>query len=699
MRHLPKNFCIFLIPSVIVVSCWDSAGKAPTPEKREQPGAYEVSNQSPVMGKKPRSSEHFHSPRKRREDNYTADRLVLFTDDIEGVQKKKTRIANEYRNAMILTTPQRVGKSLLVPDDALISFGIGVAEQSIDGKGDGILFRLHVKRGDAGENKIFERYIDAKNTADDRRWFDAEVDLAKYANMTVTLIFEVLGSRETVDKRAPNNTDDFAVISDPTLVTRARDKKEDANYNVVLLSIDTLRADHLGCYGYSRPGISPNIDAIAKKGVLFEQAISQAPWTTPSHMSMLTGLLPSFHRVNESYLRFHSSMRGKGGGYRILAEDIATLPEKLRANGYRTFAITSGGTVAGQLGFHKGFDVFWETPLLNKIDFLDKWFQKNRNEKFFMFLHTMRVHAPYMDFTYAEEVMSKEHIKALSDYLTKAKTNNIGKSIGVPSEDDAALIFSELHALKKMGLFNARVTKTLYDGGINTTDGFVGRLVEALKRNDLGDNTIVIVTSDHGEEFADRDPEKFYDYHGRNLFDEMIRVPLIMLLPEPFPRGKQIVRQVRLIDIMPTVLELLDIEHEKTEVQGVSLLNLMKNQEDHDPLIAVTEATASGPEKKSLRTNSAKYICENSMTGPNNWERIFVPEEPDKELLYNLILDPGEKRNLADEESEEMKLLSSKLKGIMRQAVQLNAEKNSHRRTTIDAETKKRLIELGYISH
>jgi arylsulfatase A-like enzyme len=177
----------------------------------------------------------------------------------------------------------------------------------------------------------------------------------------------------------------------------------------------------------------------------------------------------------------------------------------------------------------------------------------------------------------------------------------------------------------------------------------------------------------------------------------MIRVPLIVLMPKSFPRKKRIASQVRLIDIMPTVLESVGIPYEKSTIQGVSLLPLMTGQKNLAELVAFTEATAVGPEKKSVRTLRKKYISETDMPDNNMWERIFVPENPDIEMLYDLIRDPEEKTNIAQENPKQVKLLSKQLLNLMGEAVRQHSKQQTSRRIVVDEAMKQRLKELGYI--
>ncbi len=629
----------------------------------------------------------------RLKDQYSADDLSLYAKDYEGVFKKKIRINNEFRNALVLLTPNRIEETVNVPFGAHLRFGFGIWEDSYGSEGEGVQFNLHVKNKD-GIRKVFSEQIDPKHNVRDRRWFDVDLDLEGFVHQEVTLIFEVFGSSHIVDETS--NEDDFAVISDPR-IEKLNETKINQDYNIILISIDTLRADHLRCYGYKREDISPYIDQLAEEGVLFENAISQAPWTIPSHMSMLTSLLPSYHRVNESYEKFLHFLVGRGSGYRILPEDIPTLPEILRKNGFNTFAITSGGTVAGKLGFFKGFDVFKEIPLLENLDQVEQFIKEHQNRNFFMFLHTMRVHAPYSDLHYAHEVMKKKEVHELEEFINGIVPDSIEGISDVPFENDRVLIIAERKKLIEMELFTKNVTETLYDGGIKETDEFIGQLMESLKKLGIMNHTIIIVTSDHGEEFGDHNPMYYYDWHGRSLYDEMVRVPLIFVLPDRFQKGKRVEDQVRLIDIMPTLLEFISLPFQNSDMQGASLLPILKGESVEDELLAISEAISCGPESKSIRNNKFKYIYTVDLEDEIHGERAFISDHPDREELYDLLEDPFEKYNVLLQHPDLSASLKKEINETFKDAVSGSYSSKDEKRVIVDEEMRRRLKALGYI--
>jgi len=514
----------------------------------------------------------------------------------------------------------------------------------------------------------------------------------------VDIIFDVKGSAKVLPpfERKVNNVDDFLAISNPKIILN--NPPVNANdMNIILFSVDTLRADHLGCYGYRRKDISPYIDALAKNGVLFENAISQAPWTAPSHMSIFTSLLPSYHRVNKSVVsheHFLELMKEASinnakleRGYRILSENITTLPEVLKSAGYLTRAFTGGGHINGATGFCKGFDTYGNESLIfsDKEHFskVTKWLKKNKKQKFFLFLHTYKTHIPYEDTVYADEVMSKSVIEELKN-MTKLRN---AKEIKNTREFDS-IIFKEF--LERKALFSKKILETLYDGEVNEADRYIGALIGYLKKTGILNKTIIVFTSDHGEEFCDHS-KNFYNSHGTSLYNEIIHVPLMFFIPG-LSKNVRIKQQVRLIDIMPTLLDIVGIDYDANKMQGTSLLSILKGDKTDKHLVAISESvTNDNVEQKSIRTNKVKYIYTVKI---KNDERILVSKKPDREELYDLVHDPKEQYNIFSSEQNLGNVLRKKINKILKKAL---VNKTKVRTMKIDKNMRNSLKSLGYI--
>ena len=434
-------------------------------------------------------------------------------------------------------------------------------------------------------------------------WHQRRIDLAELAGEKVRFLF-------LAEPASPPGSDATAspVVAWGEPLLRA--ERPGPPVNVVLVSIDTLRADRLGSYGYGKD-TSPQLDALARQGVRFDQAISQAPWTTPSHMSMLTSLHPSSHKVNES---FRKPEKGEfGEGYRRLADDVVTLAEVLQRSGFATVAAVGGGTTSGQLGFDQGFDHYLELPAggtETHWETMRRQLADLHGVPFFLFLHTFEVHAPYTHTEYTRPLLTDAQFEELNQAARKEGFENY---------------------LRKSGLMRREITSALYDGGIRYVDEFlIGALIAELKKLGIYDRTLLLVTSDHGEEFGEHDPNRFYDAHCTDLYDSLIRVPLILRMPGRFARGQVVGEQVRLIDIPPTILELLGLAV-PSAMEGSSLVPFMEGIGDAAPRWAMSEATCTGPEWKSIRSLERKYIM--SHFAPGAWWEVDLGEQIDIEAI------------------------------------------------------------------
>ena len=413
--------------------------------------------------------------------------------------------------------------------------------------------------------------------------------------------------------------------------------------NIILISIDTLRADHLGSYGYPK-NTSPEIDRFASESILFENAIAQASWTPSSHMSIMTSLYPSVHKVKE----FKGSPKvGR------LDDSVVTLAQVLKANDYRTVSFNGGRYVNKEFGFDRGFDLYSSSgyeniEITNNATF--NWLSENRDQKFFLFFHTYEVHTPYLPpVPYGEKFLpgyNKSMDRKYTLGLEGVKTDEIWKVIA------------------------------LYDGEINYVDHEMGRLFDALDDLDLSNNTIVILTSDHGEEFLDHGRIG----HSETSYQELIHVPLIIRYPGI--KDKRIKNLAQSIDIMPTVLDSLNITVTGTlNSQGVSLLPLVKEGKNVNPY-AYSEGGVNG-EIKAIIDENVK------------WKYIYNVEDKNEEL-YDLENDPFEQTNLTDERPEITEKLKEKLLWRMGENERLG-ESYSSSAAELENETREALRNLGYV--
>jgi len=528
--------------------------------------------------------------------------------------KKKVTIGNEQRSAVFAPSATSIECSVSVPARAFLDFGYGISPDAWSRAGDGCEFEVLLSENGAVES-LFSHYINPKMRKEHRKWFDARIDLSRWASKDVTLTFSTRGTYSVKPpfKREPDVRYDYALWSSPFI---ARDDEWQRNPNVVLVSIDTLRADHVSCYGYDRD-TTPNIDALAADSVLFEHAITPAPWTLPAHASLFTGLLPFQHGVQNFYQK--------------LSAEALTLAEELRARSFLTLGVASFEYLFPDYGLVQGFDeYFFRYPLRAEkiveraLDMLDR----HRGKRFFMFLHFFDPHDPYnppapyntMFCPFGEKgCLKKEHKSPIKAFLS-------GRRRPKESDMEAAI--------------------ALYDGEIRFVDEQLSFLFERLKELDLWDNTMIVITSDHGEEFWDHGSLS----HGFRLYEEQVRVPLVVKLPYIRNAGAKVERQVGLIDVAPTILAELGIEAEICG-PGESLFS-RPNLELAQERYYVSETVAHGVKRLCLRTNILKYITPNCY----NYKGLSFRSA---ELLYDLRDDPHETENLIAPEAELVALLKT----------------------------------------
>jgi arylsulfatase A-like enzyme len=418
--------------------------------------------------------------------------------------------------------------------------------------------------------------------------------------------------------------------------------------NVVLISIDTLRADHLGCYGYGPP-TSPQLDRFCERAVVFENAIAQAPATLPSHASMFTSMLPSHHGALWSTRT-------------PLSEKVTTLAEILQARGYQTVGIHGGGQVSGELGLGQGFDRYVEIRdrFGQTVTAAVEWLQQRPAGPFFLFLHTYEVHHPYAPPPQVLELFEDGYAGALPNEITLRHCRQINGREEPPLEIDEADL--------------DHIVAT-YDAGIRSVDGALARLVAALGEGGLLDDAVVIFTSDHGEEF---DEHGTVGWHSHTLYDELLRVPLVLKLLGDAHGGQRVRRLVRSIDLAPTVLDVLGLPPHPS-FEGMSVMSLLDSE--GQPRVAVSQMDKKyDPPISSLRTSGWK-LYEDRL-----WGRVY------RARLFDLGSDPGEQRNVLASNYDVARTLATRLREIeaSRQTMAGDAAE-------VSDELWRRLKSLGYV--
>ncbi len=447
--------------------------------------------------------------------------------------------------------------------------------------------------------------------------------------------------------------------------------------NIVIFSIDTLRADHLGCYGYPRE-TSPALDQFAREGILFSRVISQAPLTTPSHISLFTGLTPPAHQVQQV---------SPQGISNALSEAILSLPEILQTRGYLTLGLHGGGAMNKDFGFGRGFDdyllfftipqtitepeILWRRAETKIREFIDAGRKKNR--PLFLFLHHYYCHSPY--------VKSPENFR-----LKFIKDPPPGLPV-VVEQTGSGINYSNIDKdfWSKLDLSNPvhrRHAVDLYDGAVAYSDYLVSRLIELLKAEGSYDNTLLIILSDHGEEFYEHQGQTY----GR-LFGEHLLVPLLIKFPGKENQGKVVSSPVRIIDVMPSILDYFTIP--LPSMQGVSFLPLLKDDKIVPAPLPVSYTGNDYGIYRAIRLEKDGYAYIHN-----------TAEKLGDEWLIDLRNDPQEQRNLAEERPDLL------IKFRAAAAAELQKDEAFSSQTAarpsesfpVDSNLRKQLKALGYLN-
>jgi len=458
----------------------------------------------------------------------------------------------------------------------------------------------------------------------------------------------------------------------------------------VLVVIDTLRADHLGAYGYARD-TSPRLDALAADATLFENAVSPSPWTLPAVASIMTALYPSIHGADtpsplgDARWLFDETFAPTSA----LDESRTTLAELLQAEGFATAGFVEGSFPAAVFGMGQGFDVYRDndTPGVRfNVENLLDWLDEEQPERFFIYLHTVEVHSPYQPVAlqplFAERNPGAPvayYERALEEERARFAAIDFDPDYAGPIDGDFRSIWSIAQAGGRSSRRDLEHLVALYDRGIAYTDYWMGQLIDGLEARGLYDETLFVVTSDHGDEFLEHGGVE----HSRTYFEEMLRVPLIVRDPRE-GRGEAVADQVGLVDILPTVLDSLGVDQDLT-VQGRSLRPFLRGER----LPSRTEwgEASQVPGLRALRTNRWKYVRQSDPAGA-----------PSEEALYDLVADPGEQTNRCERDRAVCAPFREQLRARDAELTALADELAlpAPRPAELDAETRDRLRELGY---
>ncbi|MFC2164697.1 sulfatase [Acidobacteriota bacterium] len=568
--------------------------------------------------------------------------------------KKKLKIGPAEINTILSPPQSHFRFSLKIPENSYLEFTYGIrrdSEMENSGKGQRTVQFSVVIEKEKTKTELFSNTLSLK--ADKSLAFNSKrVDLKEYEGENVQIYLSTKGTKKAL-----------ACWFNPVIFSPQERQK-----SVILISLDTLRADHLGCYGYSRD-TSPGIDKLAEDSAVFLNTFATSPWTLPSHVSLLTALNCINHQVYNSDEKMDPS--------------IKTLADFLRSKGYFNSAITGGGYVSGIFGLNKGFDSYHVRGQLNDSDSAEKatqgvldFIERNKDRNFFFFLHSYQIHSPYFPPPPYDEMFLAED--------AEWKKVNLGE-----------LRLNHQHRFKPLSDKQRQNIIDLYDGEIRYTDEkLISPIINKLKSLNLYDDTMIILTADHGEEFFEHKSWA----HSHSVYDETIKVPMIVKSFNSEHAGRRIEKYARLVDAMPTILEALGIDHSDNYMDGESLYSLLlDNSESTEERIFLSElAPYAGenhiPRKIAINQGRNKLIINDKFSPEDLAYYTFPPPEIQKMEIYDLTKDPREILNLIKKEPSMARRLIDFMNARYKQNKKVKTNK-----AKIDEELNEQLRALGYI--
>jgi arylsulfatase A-like enzyme len=553
------------------------------------------------------------------------------------------RLAGDTRPVLETRGNNHFSYQLSIAQPAELHFSLGLPEEKAQ-KIEQIEYQILAAADGDEEKLLFSRLYHADKDKLWKNWNEFTLDLSPYAGSNLSLSFK---TRLVEKKGHAINT---ICWGNPFLIKQQDKGKE--KLNVIIYLVDTLRADHLGCYG-DHEIKTPNIDRFASQGVLFERAYSQASWTKPSTATLLTSTYPSYH----------GAITREDG----LTKKVTTIAECLRDEGYLTTGFINNPNIVSDFGFHQGFDSYIEIyqqlkqrPLyahhMNQL--ILPWLEKSANMPFFLYIHTVDPHDPYNP---------PPPFNTMYDNNYQGSINGLSSTLCDIEEGKIKVAPRDIQHLE-----------ALYDAEITLNDEAFGELIEKLKELQLYNRTLVLFTSDHGEEFYEHHGVK----HGDTLYEEQVHIPIIIRDPFHFPSEHRIGSMVGIIDIMPTILRLLNISV-PAQCEGKSLIPLIRDEKNFFVADLFFEEDLDGKIIQAVRRKQ--------------WKLIFYPKT-DKLELFNLEKDAEEKHNVASEYPELASSLYEEMKHWHQKQIEQRAGLLRPKVHKLSEETIRQLKALGYLN-
>jgi arylsulfatase A-like enzyme len=574
-------------------------------------------------------------------------------------------LGRHYRPVLV----QSAGRVVLgpVPPGAQCRAVFGVAIEPGEGAG-AVRFRLSARAAGSADRLVYETTLAGRGS--EARWIDRVEAIPEFPGQEFSLVLEVapeLGATARGGWSAPH-----VVCRTP------RTPLVDLPHpHVILISLDTLRADHLGSYGYARD-TSPVLDAFAAEAMVFEAAFAPANWTLPSHASLFTGVSPAKHGAG------HASV------YTPLAQDgPATIAELLRDSGYWTIGFTAGGLMGRSNGLDRGFQWWTERIRANLHATLPGFFDAigtAPTKPLFLLLHSYDIHGPYAYLPNAEEI----HVGP----RTGASQQATGTACEGPECRDRDAEWKRIRAIKheeyqRLDRFEGLDQAVdAYDRGIRFVDSQLGALFDRLREIGIYDRSIIVITSDHGESLYDH---SLYLGHSYTLYDEEIHVPLLVRLPGGSPGRSP--RLVQLMDVAPLILEAAGVPV-PASIEGRNPIARARAGAP-EPTQVFGEASQTGA--RFARSSDWKYVAPSLPAGDprNKLPRGLEDRFEFGEQSFDLLRDPHEQHALAIATAPSSAPLET-LRAAALAHPQPSA-RNDEPAPVVDAVQQEQLRALGYV--
>lgn len=501
-----------------------------------------------------------------------------------GPSTQKLVYGGVSMDALVAATPQTYTYRLQVPENGTPKLGFGYAAKAAGAK------LTVTAAADGVEAKTLFEETPAPGS-----WTEKVVDLSAFAGKVTEFQFTAGGdwaAGQLVGWGEPGlyteNWDDGA--------TAAKEPTKHAKHVLIYL-IDTMRYDKLGVYNKKSSVKTPNIDAFAAEGTVYDWAYDNENWTKPSCATILTGLYPGTHKTKEDASK--------------LPQKAITLGEHFQKNGFKTSSFIANGYVSDAFGFKQGWNYYTNyiregknTNVDNLVNDALSWIDKNKDERMFIYMQTIDPHVPYSP---PKEWREKYWKRAYNGPIKPQATGN----------QLADIKTGKMSVTKE----DKRYLEALYDGETAFNDHHFGRLVAALKERGLYEDTAILIITDHGEEFWDHGKVG----HGHSLYDEMIHSPFILRYPNKVPQGRRVPHVISMVDVAPTLYDITGVEsHDK--IEGTTVLDALNGVGDARPRIAVSDFLFR---KKSFRAGRYHWIT-NGRGGQ----------------LYDVVADRGEQKNV-----------------------------------------------------